>query len=205
MRLRVPADRDSGAQRPGRKTRARRQLDNAPPGAGPATGDRPVLRRRQRSHRNQCTAVPGRWASAPAHHSEHIANIQAAGEMPHGEGAWPVSWIPSSSRAARPPGMRPLGAPVRRRPAGGCGPAPASGIQPSGMHPPPGPGRARVRRRRPAPSLRGPRSRAGSYLWPVREPRRTGGRCPATAAPGHAPVPGGRASLRGAASYKAEG
>ena len=29
MRLRVPADRDSGAQRPGRKTRARRQLDNA--------------------------------------------------------------------------------------------------------------------------------------------------------------------------------
>ena len=30
MRLRVPADRDSGAQRPGRKTRARRLLDNAP-------------------------------------------------------------------------------------------------------------------------------------------------------------------------------
>ena len=25
------------------------------------------------------------------------------------------------------------------------------------------------------------------HLWPVREPRRTGGRCPATAAPGHAP------------------
>ena len=25
----MPADRDSGAQRPGRKTRARRQLDNA--------------------------------------------------------------------------------------------------------------------------------------------------------------------------------
>ena len=24
------------------------------------------------------------------------------------------------------------------------------------------------------------------HLWPVREPRRTGGRCPATAAPGHA-------------------
>ena len=36
------------------------------------------------------------------------------------------SWIPSSSRAARPPGMRPLAATVRRRPAGGCGPAPAS-------------------------------------------------------------------------------
>ena len=111
--------------------------------------------------------------------------------MPHGEGAWPVSWAPSSSRAARPPGMRPLAAPVRRRPAGGCGPAPASGIQPSGMHPQPGPGCARVRRRRPAPSLRVPRSRAGSYRWPVREPRRTGGRCPATAAPGHAPVRGG--------------
>ena len=29
--------------------------------------------------------------------------------------------------------------------------------------------------------------------------------CPATAAPGHAPVPGGRAPLRGAASYEAEG
>ena len=28
----MPADRDSGAQRPGRKTRARRQLDNAFPG-----------------------------------------------------------------------------------------------------------------------------------------------------------------------------
>ena len=151
------------------------------------------------------TAAPGWWASAPAHHSEYKANAQAAEEMPHGEGTWPVSWIPSSSRAARPPGMRPLAATVRRRPAGGCGPAPASGIQPSGMHPQPGPGCARVRRRRPAPSLRLPRSRAGSYRWPVREPRRTGGRCPATATPGHAPVPGGRAPLRGAASYEAEG
>ena len=83
--------------------------------------------------------------------------------MPQGEGTWPVSWIPSSSRAARPPGMRPLAATVRRRPAGGCGPAPASGIQPSGMHPQPGPGCARVRRRRPAPSPRVPRSRAGPY------------------------------------------
>ena len=48
---------------------------------------------------------------------------------------------------------------------------------------------------------------AGRFVhrWPVREPRRTGGRCPATAAPGHAPVPGGRAPLRGAASYEAEG
>ena len=55
------------------------------------------------------------------------------------------------------------------------------------------------------PVARVPRSRAGSYRWPVREPRRTGGRCPATAAPGHAPVPGGRAPLRGAASYEAEG
>ena len=43
------------------------------------------------------------------------------------------------------------------------------------------------------------------HLWPVREPRRTGGRCPATAAPGHAPVPAGRAPLRSAASYEAEG
>ena len=50
-----------------------------------------------------------------------------------------------------------------------------------------------------------PRSRAGSYLWPVREPRRTGGRCPATAAPGRVPVPGGRAPLCGGASYEAEG
>ena len=50
-------------------------------------------------------------------------------------------------------------------PAGGCGPAPTSGIQPSGMHPQPGPGCARVRRRRPAPSPRVPRSRAASYLW----------------------------------------
>ncbi len=39
----------------------------------------------------------------------------------------------------------------------------------------------------------------------MREPRRTGGRCPATAAPGHTPVPGGRAPLRGAASYEAKG
>ena len=47
---------------------------------------------------------------------------------------------------------------------------------------------------------------AGRFVSvPVREPRRTGGRCPATAAPGHAPVPGGRAPLRGAASYEAEG
>ena len=86
--------------------------------------------------------------------------------MPQGEGAWPVSWALSSSRAARPPGMRPLAATVRRRPAGGCGPAPASGIQPSGIHPQPGPpwARARVRPRRPAPSLRVPRSRAGSYI-----------------------------------------
>ena len=48
-----------------------------------------------------------------------------------------------------------------------------------------------------------------------RGPRRIGGpcvsrgaqagRCPATAAPGHAPVRGGRAPLRGAASYEAEG
>ena len=73
------------------------------------------------------------------------------------------------------------------------------------MNPRPGPARARVQGRRPAPSPRVPRSRAGSYRWPVREPRRTGGRCPATAAPGHAPVPGGRAPLRGAASYEAEG
>ena len=81
-----------------------------------------------------------------------------------------------------------------------------SRFRPTDNRPPrPGPGRARVRRRRPAPSLRVPRSRAGSYRWPVREPRRTGGRCPATAAPGHAPVPGGRAPLRGAASYEAEG
>ena len=36
--------------------------------------------------------------------------------------------------------MRPLAATVRLRPAGGCGPAPASGIQPSGIHPQPGPG-----------------------------------------------------------------
>ena len=109
------------------------------------------------------------------------------------------------SRGSHPRPGRLARATVRRRPAGGCGPAPASGIQPSGMHPQPGPGCARVRRRRPAPSLRVPRSRAGSYRWPVREPRRTGGRCPATAAPGHAPVPGGRAPLRGAASYEAEG
>ena len=56
-----------------------------------------------------------------------------------------------------------------------------------------------------APAPRVPRSRAGSYLWPVREPRRTGGRCPATAAPGRVPVPGGRAPLCGGASYEAEG
>ena len=47
----------------------------------------------------------------------------------------------------------------------------------------------------PAPSPRVPRSRAASYLWPVREPRRTDGRCPAPPPPGHAPVPGGRAPL----------
>ena len=47
----------------------------------------------------------------------------------------------------------------------GNGPAPASSIQPSGIHPQPGPGCARVRRCRPAPSPRVPRSRAASYLW----------------------------------------
>ncbi len=53
---------------------------------------------------------------------------------------------------------------VRGHPAGGCGPAPASGIQPSGMHPQPGPGRARVRRRRPA------RRRVCHGRGPVRTP-----------------------------------
>ena len=43
------------------------------------------------------------------------------------------------------------------------------------------------------------------HLWPVREPRRTGGRCPVTAAPGRVPVPGGRAPLCGGASYEPEG
>ena len=44
------------------------------------------------------------------------------------------------------------------------------------MNPRPGPARARVQGRRPAPSPRVPRSRAASYLWPVRPyavPRRT--------------------------------
>ena len=85
-----------------------------------------------------------------------------------------------------------------------CRPAFARDAAGGARHPRRGPARACVRPRRPAPSPRGPRSRAGSYLWPVREPRRTGGRCPATAAPGRAPVPGGRAPLRGAASYEAE-
>ena len=67
------------------------------------------------------------------------------------------------------------------------------------------PARARGRLRRPASLPRVPRSRTGPSVWPGREPRRTDGRCPATAAPGHAPVPGGRAPLRGAASYEAEG
>ena len=59
-----------------------------------------------------------------------------------------------------------------------------SRFRPTDNRPPrPGPGRARVRRRRPAPSLRVPRSRAGSYRWPVHEPRRTDGRCPAPTAP----------------------
>ena len=114
--------------------------------------------------------------------------------MPQGEGAWPVSWIPSSSRAARPPGMRPLAATGRPRPAGGCGPAPTSGIQPSGMHPPPGPGRARVRRRRPAPSPRVPRSRAASYLLArarvAAHRRAVSGHCRPPAR-GRAAVPGG--------------
>ena len=47
------------------------------------------------------------------------------------------------------------------------------------MNPRPGPARARVQGRRPAPSPRVPRSRAASYLWPVRPyavPRRTRGR-----------------------------
>ena len=66
--------------------------------------------------------TPCWWASAPAHHSEYKAHTQAAEEMPQGEGTWPVSWIPSSSRAARPPGMRPLAATVRRRPAGAVWP-----------------------------------------------------------------------------------
>ena len=46
----------------------------------------------------------------------------------------------------------------------------------SARHPRRGPARACVRPRRPAPAPRVPRSRAGSYRWPVREPRRTGGR-----------------------------
>ena len=43
----MPADRDSGAQRPGRKTRARRQLDNAHvyllPEYGDADSEREIL------------------------------------------------------------------------------------------------------------------------------------------------------------------
>ena len=45
------------------------------------------------------------------------------------------------------------------------------------------PARARGRPRRPASSPRVPRSRTGPSVWPGREPRRTDGRCPATAAP----------------------
>ena len=45
----------------------------------------------QHIRRNRCTAALEQWAFAPAHHSEHIANIQAVGEMPPGEGTWPVS------------------------------------------------------------------------------------------------------------------
>ena len=99
------------------------------------------------------------------------------------------SWIPSSSRAARPPGMRPLAATVRRRPAGGCGPAPASGIQPSGMHPPPGPGCARVRR------VGLPRRCVGHDRGPVR----IGGPCVSRGAQAHGPRP--RAGARGPCAF----
>ena len=133
-------------------------------------------------------AVAIAWLPGPAGTRRRVAKLSVE-EPDAAEPARPDLW---GARVSNDPGL-----PDR--------PAPASGIQPSGMHPQPGPGCARVRRRRPAPSLRVPRSRAGSYRWPVREPRRTGGRCPATAAPGHAPVPGGRAPLRGAASYEAEG
>ena len=56
MRLRVPADRDSGAQRPGRKTRARRQLDNA--------------------HRQYSTAELRRQAGGPALIDKRPAIVQ---------------------------------------------------------------------------------------------------------------------------------
>ena len=64
------------------------------------------------------------------------------------------------------------------------------------------------RPRRPAPSPRVPRSRDGSSVRPRRDPRRTDGRCPATAAP--RPVAAIRcreacASLRGGASHEAKG
>ena len=49
-----------------------------------------------------------------------------------------------------------------------------------------------------------PEARAGPAVWPGREPQRTDGRCPATAAPAPRPRAGPR-PLRGAASYEAEG
>ena len=82
--------------------------------------------------------------------------------MPQGEGAWPVSWAPSSSGAARPPGMRPLAATSRRRPAGGCGPAPTGGTQPPD-EPAAGPGACPCSAASTRPSPRVPRSLAGSY------------------------------------------
>ena len=93
--------------------------------------------------------------------------------MPHGEGAWPVSWIPSSSPGGSPAGHEAAGGARSATPRGRVWPCAGEWHPAFRQHPPPGPGRARVRRRRPAPSLRVPRSRAGSSLWPVREPRRT--------------------------------
>ena len=83
--------------------------------------------------------------------------------------------------------------------------ASAEGAQPLGMEPRSGPARARVRPRRPALLPRVPRSLAGSYPGPGREPRRTDGRCPAPAASKWRAGAGCRASLRGGASHEVEG
>ena len=121
--------------------------------------------------------------TAPAPMRIVIEALQALRGIAQVSAATIVAELGQVSRFARPPQLMSYSGTVAseyssgtRRPAGGCGPAPASGIQPSGMHPQPGPGGCSCSAASAAPSLRVPRSRAGSYRWPVREPRRTGGK-----------------------------
>ena len=88
----MPADRDSGAQRPGRKTRARRQLDNAPRGSDPR-GYSTLETDRQRSQpRGQSPTHTVRlWPTELGHLVQDVTRDHGLGHSPaSGPGAKPI-------------------------------------------------------------------------------------------------------------------